>query len=292
MLFIAALAAGPAPAAAPLGAKSSPKQAAKTSSRTQAKPAPKAVSEKSSKPPAEKIGPALSAIQVIEGIQKKFIERGIRTMTYDETRVTSYEVSRGRRRGMMQVAPNNAMTIRLRYFYAAPDRHGYRFLSDMPDNYWAGSPNQPGAIPMDEKWKEKVLARYDPALAKNAPCRERDCFTLVLVPKKDAPDSLYPMTWYVDTKDFLVMKVIFLIRARDGRFVRSVGDVFYKKYAGFYMPSRSKWRTTVSTLPYVFLLETSMDNYHFDIPLDASVFEEEFPEDWFEKMGEIPLNGP
>jgi hypothetical protein len=242
----------------------------------------------SSAKPGKKLGvPSLTPLQVITEIQNRFNLRNIRTMTYDETRVTSYEVLSGRGQGMMSMSPSNATTIRLRYFYQAPAKHGYRFLSEMPENYWAGSPNQPGAVPMDEKWKVKILSLYNAFLAnRNEQCRERECYVLILVPRKGAPKELYPMTWYVDTKDLLVFKFIFLISAADGKFVRSTGDVYYKKANGFYMPERSRWRTKVSNLPFMFLLNTTMDNYHFNLPLDKSDFEEEFPKDWFKKLGE------
>jgi hypothetical protein len=228
----------------------------------------------------------MTALKVLDEIQKRFIARKIRTMTYDEVRTTSYEFSSGKQRGMMSISPDNATTIRLRYFYMAPDRHGYRFLSDAPENYWAGSPNQPGAIPMDEKWRDKVLSEYRIYLQNMDKCGGRVCYVLVLVPLKGASDELYPMTWYIDTKDFLVRKFILLIRDKDGRYIRSTGEMDYGKVNGVVMPVKSNWRTNVSELPYVFILRITMENYNFNVPLDNSVFEEEYPKNWFEMLGQ------
>lgn len=257
--------------------------------------APAAARKKGDAVPAKKSGaagkkktgaPKMTALKVVDEIQKRFNARKIRSMTCDEVRTTSYEISSGKRQGMMSISPDNATTIRLRYFYMAPNRHGYRFISEAPGNYWAGSPNQPGAIPMNEKWKEKVLSQYRVSLDKNEKCGGLECFVLTLVPLKGAPGSLYPMTWFIDTKDFLVRKFILLIRAKDGRYIYSTGEMEYGKVNGSMMPASASWRTKVSALPYVFILKVKLENYNFNIPLDDSVFEEEFPENWFEMLGE------
>ncbi len=223
---------------------------------------------------------------IVKAIYDKFISYDIKTMTYDETRVTSHEQTGGKQPGSMKIDPMNTATLKTRYFFQAPDRHGYRVISAPIENYWAGSPNQPGALPMDRNWLDKVLKWFDIHRAPDESYRNVKCHKLVLIPKPGAPENLYTMTWYVDSVNFVVLKFVFMIRDANNRNIRSSGELFYENFNGRYLASNATWRTKVSILPYVFVHKSVFDNYTFNMPLDESVFLEEFPAKWFEALDE------
>ena len=56
------------------------------------------------------------------------------------------------------------------------------------------------------------------------------------------------------------------------------------------LPYKGDWKTKVSSLPYIFMQKTTITNYRVNIPLDESVFKEEFPENWFKNLDEKPYN--
>ena len=228
--------------------------------------------------------------EVVSEIYNRFMKLNIKTMTYDEIRVSSYELApqvAGKQQGTMPLNAENSSTMKQRYFYQAPDKHGYRQISEPMPGYWAGSPNQPGAIPMDQKWKDKVMSWYSVTMSpKDQVAGGAQCYVVTLSPKPDTP-AQYPMTWYVDKDKFIVLKVVFLVN-KGGKKVSATGEIKYKKYSGYYMPESSKWRTKVQNLPYFFLSNSTFSNYTFNEPIDPASFKEQFPDDWFEKLGEQP----
>ncbi len=233
--------------------------------------------------------PKMTPEQIIGKIHASFMAQKIKTLTYDETR-TVYYVSRGANEGVMPLNPDNGATYIARYFYQAPASHGYRTISNPIKNYWIGSPNQPGALPMDEKWKDKIFAWFDVYRPKDMEYRGRKCYLVALLPKKNTPKNLYPMTWYVDPEKFIVIKFYFLIGNKE-KSVSTKGEMYYKKINGRLFPSSAVWNTQVSGLPYDFKQKSTFSNYRFNVPLDESVFKEEFPEDWFKDLGEKPPPG-
>jgi hypothetical protein len=224
---------------------------------------------------------------IVSEIHRRFMAQKFRTMTYDEVRVISYEAISKDKKGMMTLNMQNGATYIARNFYQAPAKHGYRALNNPVKNYWIGSPNQPGALPMDEKWKDKVLSWFNLYGSPTQLYRGKKCYIVSLVPKHSAPKNLYNMTWYVDPDSFSVLKFIFLIEDKTNT-VSSTGELYYKPINNYMLPYKGAWRTTVSSFPYIFRQNTELKNYRFNIPLDESVFKEEFPENWFKTLKEKP----
>jgi len=242
--------------------------------------------------PAGAASGGLSAEEIVARIYDKFMGWNFKTMTYDELRVSSMKMAQDKVGGAsMPLNESNATIMKLRYFFKAPDNHGYKLLSDPIDNYWVGSPNQPGAIPMDSHWKEKISTWYSVSKTeKNQVYRDRECYVVTLVPRENTP-AHYPMTWYVDTASFNVLKFIFLLQSNNKK-MTTTGEVYYGKVNNYELPVEAHWKTKISMLPYIFLSDSIFSNHSFNVPLDDSVFKEEFPEDWFKKLGEIPEDGP
>ncbi len=234
--------------------------------------------------------PKLTPQQIVTKIHGKFLAMKIKSMAYDESRTVFYVSRSEGNEGMMALNKNNGATYIARYFFQAPAKHGYRIISNPIKNYWIGSPNQPGALPMDEKWKDKVFEWFDFFRPKDMEYRGRKCYLVALLPKKNAPKNLYPMTWYVDPVNFIVIKFYFLI-GRGDRSVSTKGEMYYKKVNGRLLPSSAQWNTQVSDLPYDFKQKSVFSNYRFNVPLDESVFDQEFPKDWFKNLGETPPPG-
>lgn len=228
-----------------------------------------------------------TALEIVDSIYQKVMDWDFKTMSYDEIRVISYELQQGGGKTTMPMSAENGSTLKLRYFYQTPDKHGYKMLSEPVNDYWIGSPNQPGAIPMDHKWKDKVTQWYDLSRAeKTREYKGRKCYLVTLMPIDGKP-AAYPMTWYVDAENFVVLKFEFLLDMGTTK-IRAVGDVTYDDIQGHLLPSRAEWRTRMTGLPYIFVSTSDYANYNFNMPLDASVFLEEFPKDWFTKLGEDP----
>ncbi|MFA6451628.1 MAG: hypothetical protein WCX65_19310 [bacterium] len=251
-----------------------------------AAPAPAAPAKRAAPRPSAS-PKAMTPEQIISEIHNRFMKQKFRTMTYDETRVVSNESITPGKKGVMDLNFENGATYVSRYFYQAPAKHGYRELSNPIKNYWIGSPNQPGALPMDEKWKDKVVSWFNLYISTPQMYRGINCYRVTLVPKPGAPKNLFNMTWYIDPNTFSIIKFIFLI-ADDTNRVSSTGQVYYKPVNNYMLPYKAIWRTTVKNMPYIFLQKTTMKNYRFNIPLDESVFKEEFPDDWFKNLKEKP----
>jgi hypothetical protein len=234
-------------------------------------------------------GLSMTPEQVVTEIYNRFMAQKIRSMTYDEVRVIAYESNSPGSEGLTPLNEANGATYLARYFYQAPARHGYRSLTNPIKNYWIGSPNQPGALPMDERWKDKVISWFNIYKSPQQAYRGRKAAAVTLVPKPSAPKNLYPMTWLVDPDKFIVIKFIFLVEGKDNSTVSTTGEMYYKNINGYLLPSSSKWSTRASTLPYLFKQKSAFKNYHINIPLDDSVFKEEFPENWFENLNQKPI---
>jgi len=232
----------------------------------------------------------MTAREIVTEMHKRFMDQDIKTYTFDEIRVTSQKNPPSKDGTVMPLNQDNAKTMKLRYFYQAPDKHGYKLISEEIENYWVGSPNQAGALPMDHNWKDKILNWYDVSRSeKLREVRGRECFVVTLMPKEGMP-SAYPMTWYVDRERFVVLRFIFLVTSGDKK-VHTVGNLTYKEVRdGFWAPASAEWRTRVADFPNQFTSSSEFTNYKFDIPLDPSVFEEEFPEGWFESPDHQPYN--
>ena len=228
----------------------------------------------------------LTAEEIVSEIHERFMGQDFKTVVYDEIRVVSQKSPATKDGATMPLNENNASAMKLRYFYQAPDSHGYKLLSEDVDNYWAGSPNQPGALPMDHTWKEKILNWYEVNRAeKLKEINARKCYVVTLSPKPGMP-AAYPMTWYVDSERFLILKFIFLVGA-GGKKVHTTGVMTYKEVRdGYWMPASAEWKTKVEKFPQTFTSSSTFKNYQFNVPLDPSVFEEEFPDGWFEKFGD------
>ena len=237
--------------------------------------------------PAVRTAAAMAPEQIVSEIHKRFVAQKFRTITYDETRVVSYESLTPGKKGLMNLNLENGAMYMARYFYQAPAKHGYRDLSKPIKNFWIGSPNQPGALPMDEKWKDKVLSWFNLYGSPPRTYRGKKCYLVTLVPKPGAPKNLFNMTWYVDPADFTVLKFIFLITDSTST-ISSTGEMYYKPLNGYMLPYKANWRTKVSSLPYIFMQRTTIKNYRINIPLDESVFKEVFPENWFKNLNEKP----
>ena len=223
---------------------------------------------------------------IIKAIYEKFRSYNIKTMTYDETRVISHEQTGGKQTGVMKIDPMNSAALKIRYYFQAPDKHGYRVLSDPIKDYWVGSPNQPGAMPMDSKWLDKILNWFDIHRGEDKTHRGVNCHVIALVPKPGAPEGMHTMTWFVDSEKLVILKFIFTLKDANNKPMRTEGDLVYDNFNGRYLASSATWRTTVSILPYVFIHNSAFDNHTFNIPLDESVFKEEFPDRWFEILKE------
>ncbi len=230
----------------------------------------------------------LSAFNIIQTIQDNFKKQNFKTLTYDETRTASYELDAGKSGALMTFDMESATTYKLRYFYRAPDTHGYHLLTKEIKNYWIGSPTQPGALPMSENWEKKVLDWYDVMLSDNQVYRGRVCYVLILLPRPNAPKYSGNMQFYIDPASFVVLKFIVLAK-NEKQTISTNGDIYYKKINGYLMPSSARIKAKISTFPYTFNQYIIYDNYRFNIPLDNSVFNLEFPKNWFENMRE--LNG-
>lgn len=230
----------------------------------------------------------LTGMDILEKIQARFVEQDIKTMSYDELRVHSYELTKGSDSpGAMPLSMGNAATLKLRYFYEAPDRHGYKLLSEVEDNYWAGSPNQPGAIAMDHTWTDKVRDSYQVKLGPDKEFDGIDCYRVILVPKSTENNVVFPMTWLIDKERLIILKFLGLINTNDMK-VSMNGVINYEEMNDYWFPVSAEWKTSVSKLPYIFTNTSTYSNYRFNIPLDDSVFREEFPPNWFENLGEQP----
>lgn len=230
---------------------------------------------------------SLTALDIVDRIYDKVMSWDFKTMSYDEIRIISYELQQGGGATTMPMSAENGSTLKLRYFYQTPDKHGYKLLSKPVNDYWIGSPNQPGAIPMDHKWKDKVTGWYSLSRSDGTrKYRDRDCYLVTLMPIEGKP-AAYPMTWYVDAEDFVVLKFEFLLNMGSKK-IRAVGEIYYDDVQGHLLPAQAEWRTRIAGLPYIFLSTSEYTNYSFNLPLDPSVFLEEFPEDWFTKLGQDP----
>ncbi|HOO57199.1 MAG TPA: hypothetical protein PLN69_10270 [bacterium] len=231
----------------------------------------------------------IDAIHVVDAIHTRFMAHDIKTMTYDETRVmASEDIRKSAESSRMALNPSNATAMKMRNFYQAPNKHGYKMLSEQIKNYWQGSPNQAGAIPMDAEWKDKIYNWYDLYRAPDQEYRNINCIVILLKPKSDAPDNLYNMTWYIDPDKYIVLMFRYLIKGEKQENISATGEMYYEQINDMWLPVRADWRTRVSKLPFVFTQTVEIDNYHFNIPLDESVFEEQFPDRWFENMGQQP----
>lgn len=244
--------------------------------------------KKTAKPSAAAPGFSMSPEAIVAEIHNRFMGQNIKTMTYDEVRTVTYSSNSPGSEGLTPLNKANGSVYLARYFYQAPARHGYRALTKPIKNYWIGSPNQPGAIPMDERWKEKVMTWYSVYKSPPQNYRGRKTVVITLVPKRSAPKNLYPMTWLVDPNKFIVIKFLFLITGKDGKTVSTTGEMYYKDINGYLLPASSSWTTHVSKLPYLFKQKSTFKNYRVNIPLDDSDFEEEFPKDWFKNLNEKP----
>ncbi len=230
----------------------------------------------------------LTGADIINEIQRRFIAQDIKTMSYDELRVHTYEMTRGTDSpGTMPLSMGNGTTLKMRYFYQAPGKHGYKLLSKTEDNYWAGSPNEPGAIAMDHGWTDKVFNSYNVERGPDKVFKGIDCFRVTLIPKSVENKIIFPMTWYIDKERYIVLKFLGLVNSSDMK-VSINGVIDYEKMNDYWFPVSSKWKTKVSKLPYTFINLSTYTNYRFNIPLAPSVFTEEFPPNWFENLGEKP----
>ena len=219
-------------------------------------------------------GKSLTPDQVLEKIFDNFRKQNIKSMMYDELRTVSTKVrGKGGRQGMMMLDKENATTYTMRYFYSAPDKHGYRMLSDPIEGFWPGDPNQENNIAMDERWLEKVRESYEMTLSEDAMVEDRLCYVLNLTPKKGLT-HVFPMTWYIDKKKFLILKLYHLVRVgRQTKFTSGV--ITYDHVSGRLMPIHAEWLTTMKDLPYQIEYKVKYKNYKFNVPLDDSVFEVE-----------------
>jgi hypothetical protein len=218
---------------------------------------------------------SLSAQQVVEKLFQRFKEQNIRTMMYEEIRTVSNKMrDKGGQGGMMTLNRDNATTYVMRYFYKAPDRHGYRMLSEPVKNFWPGHPSQENAITMDERWLERVREHYDVSLAADFVYKGRPCYTLILNPKP-GQEWTFPMSWYVDKEKFLVLSVTHLVRKGPKNSSFTTGEITYGRVHGFLVPVKAQWKTTVRDMPYQFEFQVRYENYVFNAPLDDSVFKKE-----------------
>ncbi len=229
---------------------------------------------------------ATSPQSVINKMQQKFLSYKLKSYTYDEIRVATYEVTdKSRQTGISPVAETNGSTTKARYFYQSPSKHGYRLLSERMDNYWIGSPNQLGALPMDSKWKNKVISWYSLKLLPDTTVDKNKCYSLALTPKPGKP-AAYGMTWYIDKKYLVIRKFIYDVNYGDYP-LKVTGTMKFKTLKnGLLFPTSATWTTKVHGLPFIFKTKSIYTNYHFNIPLDPSVFKEEYPPDWLNKMKE------
>ena len=218
----------------------------------------------------------ITADIVLDKIFFTFHNQKIRSMVYDEVRTISTQAAEsGPDQGVMQLDKRNASTYIMRSYYRAPDKHGYRMKTKPIEGFWPGTPNQQDAITMDERWPSKVREVYTLGLGKSTvSIRGRKCYILTLRPK---PDSVltFPMTWYVDAENFSILKFMHLIKYNSGQIVSTIGEIFYGKARGHYVPLTSKWLTTSSNSTYRFHYDIRYENYMFNIPLDDSVFKEQ-----------------
>lgn len=217
----------------------------------------------------------LSAEQVLEKLFERFKEQKISTMMYEEIRTVSNKMrSRSSKDGMMMLNRDNATTYVMRYFYKAPDKHGYRLLTDPIKNFWPGHPSQDNAITMDERWLERVKEHYRVALAADFNYKGRMCYTLILHPKPGY-EWTFPMNWYVDKEKFLILSATHVVRESPKRSSSTTGEITYDRVHGYLVPVKAHWKTTVRGLPYEFEFHVRYENYVFNAPLDDSVFKQE-----------------
>lgn len=213
-----------------------------------------------------------TADQVLQKIFDSFHTQKLRSMVYDEVRTVSTKLnSPGADQGMMSLDKKNATIYIMRNYYRAPDQHGYRMVTKPIEGFWPGSPNQTSAILMDERWIEKVRENYKLSLSADKVVRGEQCYVLSLVPKRPNEYN-FPMTWYVEKRNFSIIKFIHLIKRNTGMSVSTTGEIFYGTQKGHYVPTRAQWITHASNVMYDFDYKIEYKNYMFNVPMDDSVF--------------------
>ena len=218
----------------------------------------------------------LTPDQVLENIFSQFHKQRISTMVYDEVRTVSSKMrsSQGSLNGMMDLDAANAATFVTRYYYRAPDKHGYRMVSDPIPGFWPGSPNQENSLAMDERWLEKVRRSYKPVLAKDRVYKGKPCYTFLLAPKPGEAWT-FNIMWIVDKKTFRILMVHNLVHKSSHTTVTSQGDITYGQVKGHTVPMEARWVTTMTDLPYKIEYHVRYENYVFNVPLHDSVFKAE-----------------
>lgn len=214
---------------------------------------------------------SLTADQVLDKMFETFRKENIKSMVYDEVRTVATKSQRGQTKGIMPLDSQNATTYVMRYYYRAPDKHGYRMLSDRIDGFWPGHPSEENNIAIDERWTEKVHESYNLTLSPSKKFNNRDCYVLNLTPKPGVT-HVFPMTWYVDQKKFIILKFFHLVKKSDKRAVSTNGEITYDTVNKRLVPVKAKWVTTMTGLPYDFTYTVRYKNYLFNVPLDDSVF--------------------
>ena len=213
----------------------------------------------------------LTADQVLDKMFDAFRKQKIKSMVYDEVRTVATKMKRGGTKGMMPLDSKNATTYVMRNYYRAPDKHGYRMLSKRIEGFWPGSPSEENSIAMDERWPEKVRENYRLTLSPSKKFRDRDCYVFSLTPKPGVT-HVFPMTWYVDEKKFIILKFFHLVKKSDKRSVSTTGEITYDNVNKHLVPVKAQWTTTMTGLPYEFHYTVRYKNYLFNVPLDDSVF--------------------
>jgi hypothetical protein len=192
---------------------------------------------------------SLTADQVLDRMFETFRKENIKSMVYDEVRTVATKMQRGAQKGVMPLDSKNATTYVMRYYYRAPDKHGYRMLSDPIDGFWPGHPSEENNIAIDERWTEKVRENFKLSLSGEKKFNKIDCYVLNLTPKPGVT-HVFPMTWYVDKKKFIILKFFHLVRKSDRRAVSTTGEITYDKVNKRLVPVKSRWTTTMTGLPY------------------------------------------
>lgn len=216
---------------------------------------------------------ALTGDELLHRMQKKFLGQDIKSLTYVENRVVITKVRENSiYNGTIPFNKKNVTRQKLRYYYKAPNRHRYRFLSEKKVKITEiGEPDQ-ATVEMDEEWEKRITENYTATLLADQTYRGRKCYVLNLIPR---PENRFPvpMTWYIDKKRLIVLKFVSLADNSVAGKLSTKGELFYRRIDGRLLLSSARWVQTPSTIPQKYEFKVYFGKYEINGEISDSVFE-------------------
>lgn len=228
----------------------------------------RAEAAKARRPAAPKVKTAKDILRLM---QRDFLDKDIRTLSYVQIRIVSTRAKeKGKYSGKIPFTKQNVTRQRIKYYYKAPGRHKYVFLSEKINVKDVGEPNT-GTIEMDEEWERRLLDSYNVTLTAEETWRGRKCWVVSFSPKSEESPAV-PMSWFVDKEKRVVLKLISLTSSPITGKLSTFAEFFYKKIDGRLLMSSARWVQTPSELPYTFNYKVFFGEYQINKKMDNAVF--------------------